>query len=87
VTTVREYADTLLIFLLKGRRPEKYAHFEVTGRGGGPVQLQVGQDPERLGGVLELAAKLGLLADGGGLLEAALAPLLALEAWDGSSRT
>jgi hypothetical protein len=74
VTTVREYSDKLLILLLKGRRPEKYAHFEVTGRGGSPVQLQVEQDPDRLGAVVELAARLGLLADGGGLVEAAPAP-------------
>lgn len=42
VGTIREYSDTLLIFLLKGARPEKYkdrqAH-EHSGPGGGPVAL------------------------------------------------
>jgi hypothetical protein len=38
------YSDTLLIFLLKGRRPEKYrdnvAH-EVGGKGGAPIGVEV----------------------------------------------
>lgn len=41
VGTIREYSDTLLIFLLKARDPDKYADRvkkEVTGAGGGPVQ-------------------------------------------------
>ncbi|WP_236687592.1 hypothetical protein [Chromobacterium subtsugae] len=41
VGTVREYSDTLLIFLLKARDPEKYADRvkqELTGKGGGPLQ-------------------------------------------------
>lgn len=40
VGTVREYSDTLLIFLLKARRPEKYRdnhRFELTGAEGGPI--------------------------------------------------
>ncbi|MDI6872472.1 MAG: terminase [Bacillota bacterium] len=39
---VREYSDTLLIFLLKGARPEKYAERvknEHSGPGGGPVPV------------------------------------------------
>ncbi|WP_043614259.1 hypothetical protein [Chromobacterium violaceum] len=39
--TIREYSDTLLIFLLKARDPEKYADRvkqELTGKGGGPLQ-------------------------------------------------
>lgn len=39
--TVREYSDTLLIFLLKARDPEKYTDRvkqELTGAGGGPIQ-------------------------------------------------
>jgi hypothetical protein len=65
VTTVREYSDALLIFLLKGRRPAKYARFEVTGAGGGPVMVQTDDSPERLAAVLELAARVGLLEQGG----------------------
>ena len=41
VGTVREYSDTLLIFLLKGRRPEKYGdrvRQELTGAGGGTLE-------------------------------------------------
>lgn len=41
VGTVREYSDTLLIFLLKARDPDKYADRvkqELTGKGGGPLQ-------------------------------------------------
>lgn len=42
--TVREYSDTLAIFLLKGGKPEKYrdnARVELTGKDGGPVKTQV----------------------------------------------
>ncbi len=41
VGSVREYSDTLLIFLLKARDPEKYADRvkqELTGKNGGPLQ-------------------------------------------------
>lgn len=41
---VNEYSDTLLIFLLKGARPEKYkdrVQQEHTGKGGGPIQHEV----------------------------------------------
>lgn len=44
VGTVREYSDTLLIFLLKGLAPEKYkdrVHSEVTGKDGAPIQQNV----------------------------------------------
>lgn len=40
----REYSDTLMIFLLKGHRPEKYrenVRHEVGGDGGGPIKVQV----------------------------------------------
>jgi hypothetical protein len=40
VGTTREYSDTLLIFFAKGLMPERYRErHEVTGPGGGPVQL------------------------------------------------
>jgi hypothetical protein len=36
-----EYSDTLLIFLLKGIRPEKYRErYEHTGPNGGPIRVQ-----------------------------------------------
>ena len=38
VGTIRKYSDTLLIFLLKGARPEKYRErFEHTGANGAPL--------------------------------------------------
>lgn len=41
VDTIKEYSDTLLIFLLKGRRPEVYRErFEHMGRNGGPIETQ-----------------------------------------------
>lgn len=43
VGVVREYSDTLLIFLLKGARPEKYKEriaAEHTGKGGGPIEVK-----------------------------------------------
>lgn len=40
---VRKFSDTLLIFLLKARDPEKYSdrlRQELTGKGGGPIQTR-----------------------------------------------
>lgn len=42
--TVRKYSDTLLIFLLKGARPDKYrdnVRQEITGKDGGPLRLSI----------------------------------------------
>ena len=43
VGEIQKYSDTLLIFLLKGAKPEKYAekrfYVEQTGPGGGPIQV------------------------------------------------
>lgn len=44
VDTIKQYSDTLLIFLLKGARPHKYRdnhRHEVVGKDGGPVQVHV----------------------------------------------
>lgn len=42
VGQVREYSDTLLIFLLKGNRPEKYRdRHELSGPNGGPIPLSI----------------------------------------------
>ena len=41
IDTIKEYSDILLIFLLKGARPEKYRdRMEHTGQGGGPIPVQ-----------------------------------------------
>lgn len=43
VGAVRKYSDTLLIFLLKAHRPEKYrdnVRHEVGGPGGGPIEIK-----------------------------------------------
>lgn len=38
--SVRKYSDTLLMFLLKGRRPEKFKdRLEHTGKDGGPIDI------------------------------------------------
>ena len=42
IQRAKDSSDTLMIFLLKARRPEKYKDRlsqEVTGKGGGPVQI------------------------------------------------
>jgi hypothetical protein len=66
VGTVRKYSDTLLIFLLKGARPRKFrdnASLELTGKDGGPVQLEpvVDKLKARLEAILKNQAA-GLLA-------------------------
>jgi hypothetical protein len=41
--TVRKYSDVLLIFLLKGARPERYrdnVRAEIVGKNGGPVEYR-----------------------------------------------
>jgi hypothetical protein len=46
---VQEYSDTLLIFLLKGAKPEKYRErlsHEITGKDGGPVEVRQLTDEE-----------------------------------------
>ncbi|OJU90986.1 MAG: terminase [Burkholderiales bacterium 66-5] len=54
--TVREYSDTLLIFLLKGGKPEKYRErAEISGPGGGPIELTEGERSARVAGLLALA--------------------------------
>lgn len=45
---VRRYSDTLIIFLLKGRRPEKYKDRttnEIVGANGGPIEVVQYQIP------------------------------------------
>lgn len=49
VGSIREYSDTLLMFLLKSRRPKKYrdsAKFELTGKDGGPIGHAVQNMPD-----------------------------------------
>lgn len=56
--TMREYSDTLAIFLLKGAKPEKYRErvsTELTGANGGPVQLSETERASRLAGLLAVA--------------------------------
>lgn len=45
--TIKKYSDTLLMFLLNGRRSEKYKHrhaHEHTGKDGGPIELRTFAD-------------------------------------------
>jgi hypothetical protein len=61
--TIREYSDTLLVLLLKARKPETYrervdlrGQLAHTGPDGGPVELSVTELRERLTGrISELA--------------------------------
>ena len=40
--SIRQFSDTLMIFLLKGGRPEKYRdRHEITGANGGPLEVSV----------------------------------------------
>jgi len=57
--TVREYSDTLLIFMLKARRPEKYrdnSAVEISGKGGAPIEVTAPTltDEERIARIAEL---------------------------------
>ena len=39
---IRKFSDTLLIFLLKGAKPEKYRdRYEMTGKDGGPIEHNI----------------------------------------------
>lgn len=38
---IRKYSDTLLIFLLKGHRPKKYADFHRVEGGGAPIRIEI----------------------------------------------
>lgn len=60
---VRRYSDNLLMFLTKQRDPSfrENARIEVTGRDGGPVELQAGYTPTTLADVVQLAGELGVL--------------------------
>ncbi|MEJ0017521.1 MAG: hypothetical protein WDN25_13340 [Acetobacteraceae bacterium] len=43
VGTVREYSDTLLMFMLNGRRPERFRRnvsAEIAGKNGGPIDVR-----------------------------------------------
>ena len=44
VGTIQKYSNNLLMFLLKGARPEKYRERvtqEITGKGGGPIEASI----------------------------------------------
>jgi hypothetical protein len=56
--TMKEYSDTLAIFLLKGARPEKYrdnVRSELVGDGGGPVMVNDAARASRVGVLLARA--------------------------------
>lgn len=65
IDTYKETSDTLLIFLLKGRRPDIYRdRFEHTGKGGGPIETMAvpldGLTDEELALARRLAEKAAL---------------------------
>jgi hypothetical protein len=58
----REYSDTLLIFLLKARNPAKYrdnSRVELTGKDGGPIDIDVEPADRIARRIAELAARVG----------------------------
>lgn len=60
VDTIKEYSDTLLIFLLKGQKPEKFGDKitqEISGPGGGPIQFSGLPDDELEKRIAELSQK------------------------------
>jgi hypothetical protein len=60
--TVKRYSDTLLIFLLKGAKPEKYAErHRFAGDDGPPIQVEdVNATRQRLAGrIAGLASRIG----------------------------
>lgn len=60
VGSVREYSDTLAIFLLKGRRPDKFKDrvaAEHTGRDGGPIETKDVSDQTRARALAAFLAK------------------------------
>jgi hypothetical protein len=64
VRRVRRYSPALLIFSLKARKPDVYrdnARVEVTGRDGGPMELEAGYRPTTLADVVALARDLGIV--------------------------
>lgn len=51
--TYKDFSDTLLIFTLKGLKPDKYRErFEHTGANGGPIEIQAGIDFAQVPGKL-----------------------------------
>lgn len=71
VGTVQKYSDTLLIFLLKGGKPEKYKERtanEHTGAGGGPIAIQnLPQTPEARDAEIEALLAKRALRNGHGV--------------------
>lgn len=58
IDTVRKYSDTLLIFLLKGAKPDVYkdrVQSEVSGPGGGPIELDDATRSARIASLLAAA--------------------------------
>lgn len=58
-----KYSDTLLIFLLKARNPAKYrdnSHVELTGRDGGPIDIDLSTTERLTGRIAQLAARIGM---------------------------
>lgn len=58
VATVKEYSDTLTIFLLKAHRPERFrdnSKLELTGANGGPVELTDSDAAARLAKLMAAA--------------------------------
>lgn len=65
VGQVRKYSDTLLIFLLKGARPDKYREkHEIVGKGGGPIKTARELSDDELAAIAAGVAGSGLAPAG-----------------------
>jgi hypothetical protein len=64
---VHRYDTPAIVMALKARRPDVYrenvARVELTGRDGGPVELEAGYKPTTLADVVRLARELGIADD------------------------
>jgi hypothetical protein len=62
---IREYSDKLLIFLLKSRRPQRFARFDVPAVNRDPVGVTVRsqpRSPESIARSIPIAIETGALA-------------------------
>lgn len=63
---VHRFDTPAIVMALKARRPDLYrenARVEVTGREGGPIELEAGYKPTTIADVVALARELGVVGD------------------------
>jgi hypothetical protein len=71
VLTIRAYSDSLMALLLKAHKPDKYREntsLELSGKGGGPVQLSDVEKAARIKAIFEAAKRRRLEEDNADLV-------------------